>query len=94
LTSKKAKENEFPILRNPLTVKQMAGQLKAACDLYIKLKLSEKHLKELVWHYADTHGKKLFGRNGTLNPTLEKIIGKKRKQLVEIMLSDFQMRLI
>jgi len=94
LTSKKAKESEFPILRNPLTVKQMAGQIKQACDLYIELKLSEKHLKELVWHYAGTHGKKLFGRNGTLNPTLEKIIGKKRKELVEIMLSDFQMTLI
>jgi uncharacterized protein (TIGR04540 family) len=71
----------------------MAGQVKVACDLYIAFKLSEQHLKELVCHYARAHGNKLFGRNGTLNPTLEKIIGKKRKGLVEIMLSDFQITL-
>lgn len=94
MTSKKAKENGFPILRNPLTVKQMAFQIKEACDLYVELKLGEKHLKELICHYAGTHGRKLFGKNGSLNPTLEKIIGKKRKELVEIMLSDFQMTLI
>ncbi len=77
-----------------MTVKQTAGLVKAACDLYIEHKLSEKHLKELVFHYAGVHGNKFFGIHGTLNPTLEKIIGKKRKELVEIMLSDFQMSLI
>lgn len=72
----------------------MAGQVKIACDLYTALKFSEQQLKELVCHYARTHGNKFFGRNGTLNPTLEKTIGKKRKELVEIMLSDFQMPML
>ena len=71
----------------------MAEQLKIACDLYIEFKLSEQHLKELVYHYAGVHSKKFFGKKGILNPTLEKIIGKKRKELVAIMLSNFQMTL-
>ena len=91
MAAKKIQDISFPVIRNPLTVKQMAKQVKIACDLYVSLKLSERHFKELVWHYAGVHGNKLFGRNGFLNPTLEKIIGKKRKELVEIMLSDFQM---
>lgn len=94
MTSKKMPDAGYRVLRNPLTVKQMAGQIKEACDLYAELKLSERHLKELMCHYAGVHGRKIFGKNGALNPTVEKIIGKKRKELVEIMLSDFQMTLI
>jgi len=91
---KKKQESGFQILRNPSSVKQMAAQVKIACDLYTGLKLSEKSLEELILHFAGAHGKKFFGKGGTLNPTLAKIIGKKRCELVEIMLSDFQMTLI
>lgn len=90
---RKLHNKKVQILRNPLTVKQMAGQIKTACDLYTSLKLDEKDFKELLCHYARTHGSRFFGRDGTLNPTLEIIIGKKRKELVEIMLSDYQMSL-
>ena len=54
-------------------------------------KPGEKSFRKLILYYADVHGKKFFGKSGALNPTLEKIIGKKRTKLVEIMLSDFQM---
>ena len=91
MAARKIQDNSVPVLRNPLSVKQMAGQIQAACDLYTALKLSEHHFKELICHYARAHGNKLFGKNGTLNPTIDKIIGKKRKELVGIMLSDFQM---
>jgi len=93
LATRKTQDNSVPILRNPLTIKQMAGQVKVACDLYIALKLNEKDLKELLLHYAGTHGCRFFGRNNGLNPTLEKIIGKKRKELIEIMLCDYQKKL-
>lgn len=82
------------ILRNPLTVKQLAVQIKRACDLYCALNLSEKGLKELFIHYADSHGKKFFGLNGSLNPTLLKIIGKKREELVGIMLCGYQLKIM
>jgi len=84
-----AKE-QIQFIANPLTVKQMAAQLNAACDAYISMKLSEDALRELLYHYANTHGRKLFGINKDLNPTIAKIIGKKRKELVTIMLSGLQ----
>jgi uncharacterized protein (TIGR04540 family) len=87
------KEFKFmDILKNPTTVKSLAIQIITACDGYVALKMSEKQLKELITHYASQHGKKLFSRNG-LNPTIIKRIGKKRVELVNIMLSGFQSRL-
>lgn len=77
------------ILKNPTTVKSLATQIITACDGYIALKMSEKQLKELITHYASRHGKKLFSGNG-LNPTIINRIGKKRVELVNIMLSGFQ----
>jgi uncharacterized protein (TIGR04540 family) len=79
------KGEKIPILRNPLTVKQMPAQIKYACDMYDTFKLSEKELQELLVHYAGSHGRKFFCLNGGLNPTLSKIIGKKREELVRIM---------
>lgn len=79
-------------LKNPITVKSLAAQIIKACDSYIGLKIPEKQLKELITHYASQHGKKLFSQNG-LNPTIENRIGKKRSELVNIMLSGFQTKL-
>lgn len=77
------------ILKNPTTVKLMASQLILACDEYIAKKLSEKQLRELIYHYASCHGTKLFSVNG-INPTIMNRIGKKRLELVNIMLQGFQ----
>lgn len=77
------------ILKNPTTVKLLASHLIQACDNYIALKISEKQFKEIVIHYASFHGKKLFGRKG-LNPTVVNRIGKRRVDLVSIMLNGFQ----
>jgi uncharacterized protein (TIGR04540 family) len=81
------------ILRNPTTVKSLATQLNRACDDYITLKISEKQFKELVFHYASRHGKKLFSIKG-INPTVVNRIGKKRVELVNIMLDGFQNRMM
>ena len=80
------------ILKNPTTVKLLAIQLIEACDAYIASKMPEKQLKELIIHYASQHGKKLFSCNG-LNPTIIIRIGKKRVELVNIMLVGFQNKL-
>jgi uncharacterized protein (TIGR04540 family) len=79
-------------LRNPSTVKSLAVQIIKACDSYTGLKIPEKQLKELITYYASQHGKKLFSNAG-LNPTIENRIGKKRAELVKIMLSGFQRKL-
>lgn len=81
------------ILKNPTTVKSLASQIIAACDNYIALKMPEKQFRELITYYASQHGKKLFSKDG-LNPTVAIRIGKKRSELVKIMLSGFQTRLV
>lgn len=80
------------ILKNPTTVKLLARQLIASCDSYVALKMPEKQFKELIIHYAAQHGKKLFSHKG-LNPTIISRIGKKRVDLVSIMLEGFQKKL-
>jgi len=90
INSKSTKEDQFMnILKNPTTVKMLAKQIILACDYYIALKMPEKQFKELIMYYASEHGKKLFSKNG-LNPTVATRIGKKRTELVNIMLSGFQ----
>ena len=80
------------ILKNPTTVKLLAIQIISACDEYISLKLTEKQFRELLFHYASQHGKKLFSIKG-INPTIVNRIGKKRLELVNIMLEGYQQRL-
>jgi uncharacterized protein (TIGR04540 family) len=84
---------KITLLRNPLTVKQMAVQIKYACDMYGTFKLSENELRELLFCYTDSHGRKIFGLNGNLNPTLLKIIGKKREGLVGVLLRGYQLKI-
>jgi uncharacterized protein (TIGR04540 family) len=76
-------------LKNPTTIKMLAIQLLQASDEYISRKLSEKQFKELIFHYASNHGNKLFCLKG-INPTITNRIGKKRLELVNIMLEGFQ----
>ena len=83
-------------LRNPTTVKMLAKQIIAASDEYISMNMDEKEYRELILHYARYHGKKLFSysKPGALNPTIQNRIGKKRVQLVELMLSGFQTAIV
>lgn len=80
------------ILKNPTTVKLLAVQIIKACDEYISQRLSEKQFRELLYHYASQHGTKLFSIKG-INPTIVNRIGKKRLELVNIMLNGYQLRL-
>ena len=80
------------ILRNPTTVKLLASQIIHACDGYIAKKFTEKQLRELILYYASNHGTKLFALKG-INPTIENRIGKKRLELLNIMIEGFQQRL-
>ncbi len=81
------------ILKNPTTVKLLAAQIIKACDAYIAMRITEKHFREIILHYAAKHGSKLFYAN-RFNPTIKNRIGKKRLQLLNIMLENYQHRLI
>lgn len=91
---KAAAKEEIQLLRNPLTVKQMGYEIIKATDAYIGMRLSEKELRELLLHYAKVHGTKLFGMDRDINPTIRKVIGKRRKELVRIFISGFQISLL
>jgi uncharacterized protein (TIGR04540 family) len=79
-------------LKNPVTIKMLASQLLQASDEYLSRKLSEKQFKELIFYYATNHGNKLFSLKG-INPTVINRIGKKRLELVNIMLEGFQYKI-
>ncbi len=85
------KKYKIDILKNPTTIKLLAQQIKAASDAYISKKMKEEDFRELIFHYATYHGKKLFSASGSLNPTVINRIGKKRCELVELILKDFQL---
>jgi len=83
------------LLKNPTSVKLMAAEIVKACDAYVGKRVSEKQLKELLWHYASVHGTKFFSikDNHGFNLTIVKRIGQKRLDLVKILLNGFQIRL-
>ena len=84
------------ILKNPTTVKGLAKQIINASDGYISMSMSEKEYRDLIIYFAQHHGKKLFSckEHGKLNPTIENRIGKKRVQLVDLMLTGYQIAMI
>lgn len=79
-------------LKNPTTIKLLATQIILACDEYIARKLPEKQFRDLIFYYSAHHGKKLFNIE-SINPTIINRIGKKRLELVNIMLEGFQYKL-
>jgi uncharacterized protein (TIGR04540 family) len=79
------------IMRNPSTIKQLSEQLKLAVDSYFTLRIEEQELQNIILHYARKHCKKMFGKNGKINPTVANLIGKKRRELVELMLRGYQL---
>lgn len=87
---KSAVKEEFRFINHPLTVKQMAAQINAASDAYISMKITENDLRALLHHYAKNYGTRMFATHGVLNPTIRKIIGKRRSELVINLLAGFQ----
>ena len=87
---KVSKKYENSTIRNPTTIKLLAEQIKLASDAYISKQINEKTFREIIHHFAKYHGRKLFSIDGSLNPTIINRIGKKRLELLNIMLDGFQ----
>lgn len=81
-----------PYMLYPLTVKALAGEIMAACNDYQARKIDDKKLKELILWYAQSAPDKLFSAK-ELNPTVKKIIGKRREKIVIVMLDGYQFTL-
>ena len=69
----------------PSTVKALAAELVNACNDYNARKISNDRIKEIIHWYAETQGDKLFAAD-QINPTISKIIGKKRLRLINDLL--------
>jgi uncharacterized protein (TIGR04540 family) len=79
-------------LRNPRTVKLLAEEIKHICDDYWARKITEDMAKDYILYWAEHEGKKLFYGN-ELNPTVRKMIGSKRKELIDKFLYGTQFSL-
>jgi uncharacterized protein (TIGR04540 family) len=76
----------------PTSVKSLAFEIKAACNDYYARKISNDQIREVILGYAENVPEKLFFAND-LNPTVKTIIGKKRIDLINGLLSGYQLRL-
>lgn len=70
----------------PTTVKMLAGEIKTICDDYNKRKIDNTEIEEIILWYAETQANKLFCE-GKINPTISKIIGQKRINLLNVLLA-------
>ena len=81
--------NEY--MQYPATVKALAEELKVVCDDYYAKKINNDRVREVVLCYANSQSDKLFTDND-INPTVSKIIGKKRVRLISNLLNDDRAR--
>lgn len=77
------------IIRNPRNIKELANEIIKVCDGYWARQIPEGSAKEHVVYWSRHEGKKLF-KAKEFNPTVVKIIGKKRVELLEKWLEGYQ----
>ena len=74
-------------LAYPATVKALAEEIKIVCNDYYERKINNDKVRDVINWYAANQTDKFFV-DGKLNPTVTKIIGKKRVQLITTLLEE------
>lgn len=74
-------------LQYPTTVKELAGELVKICDDYKSRRISNTEIKSMVEWYAKKTPDMLFSFD-EINPTIRKIIGKRRERIVVSLLPN------
>lgn len=80
------------ILRNPKTVKDLAKEIISVCDGYWSRQIDADEAKEVILYWSKFQAKKLF-KGTDFNPTIKKIIGKQRIELLNDFLQGTQIEL-
>ena len=80
------------IIRNPKTVKDLAGEIIKVCDGYWSRNINENEAKDLINYWSKDEAIKLF-KGKELNSTVTKIIGKRRVELINKWLEGTQIKL-
>ena len=70
----------------PTTVKMLAGEIKTICDDYEKRKIDNIELEKMILWYAEKQADKFYS-DEEINPTISKIIGQKRINLIKVLLA-------
>ena len=82
---------ELKYLKYPSTVKLLAEEIKKVCNDYYERLIGNKEIEEVIVWYASMFPEKLF-EGDELNPTITKIIGKKRVRLINGLLESKETR--
>lgn len=78
-------------VKYPTTVKQIANELIRVCNEYKMRKIGNEELKEIVLYYSTKFPEKLFS-GSEINPTIKKIVGKKREEIINKLLEGYQQK--
>lgn len=76
-------------LQYPATIKALAEELKTVCNDYNARRIDNTEIRKIIVWYATAQADKLFVANH-INPTISKIIGKKRVKLISDLLDNQQ----
>ena len=83
---------QYEFLKHPTSILAMSEEIIRATNDYKARKLGNDELQEIVLWYATKHGDKVFSEND-YNPTMKKIIGKRRIRMLDTMLEGYQLTL-
>lgn len=73
----------------PLTILEMVTELKKITKDYKNKNLNNKEMEKIIKFYAETQPEKVFDKEnaGELNITLQRMLGKKRIELIKYFLN-------
>lgn len=79
------------IIRNPKSIKELAFEINRVCDAYWGREMTEKEAREYITYWKTNESKKLL-KGTQVNPTVKKIIGKKREELISKWLKELKVK--
>ncbi len=75
-------------IKHPKTIVSLSDEIKKACDAYWDREISDEELREILLYWSDKEKDKLFVDN-EYRPLIVRLIGKRRRDLLDTILKDF-----
>lgn len=77
------------IIKHPKTIVSLSEEIKKVCDAYWNREISDEELRKILFYWSEKEKDKLFVNN-EYRPLIVRLIGKKRKDLLDIILEDLK----
>lgn len=71
----------------PKNLKHLGSEIKKVCADYWDKKITEERFREIIYNWCDNAG--LLEDESIINPTVIRVIGKKRTDLLKLILIDY-----